>query len=231
MNGGYQLTKTVRDMCIFAKQDITRDPPFSKLDMISCRNVMIISPRSSEKDYPLFHYALRPDGILFLGSSETVLVFNHLFEPIDKKFRVYAKKRSSLPFRLDLMPHPDNSEIFPSHEKPLPGVTDLQRTAEQILLGRYAPARVMVKDNMEIVQFFGQTGAFLEPAPGAASLDLMKMVKSGLHVELRTAFQNARKKGAIRREGLLVETGAALRRLISKLFLSMTLQRRTVTTS
>ena len=213
VNGGYQLTKTVRDMCIFAKQDITRDPPFSKLDMISCRNVMIYLAQVLQKRIiPLFHYALRPDGILFLGSSETVSGFNNLFEPLDKKFKIYAKKRSSVPFRLDLIPHPDNQEmISPSHEKPLAGVPDLQRTAEQILLGRYAPARVMVKDNMEIVQFFGHTGAFLEPAPGTASLDLMKMVKSGLHVELRAAFQNARKKGAIRREGLFVETGTGLK--------------------
>jgi two-component system CheB/CheR fusion protein len=99
VEGGYQIGKTIRDLCVFAKQDISRDPPFSKLDMISCRNVMIyMGPVLQKRVLPLFHYALNPNGILFLGSSETVGGFSDLFNIVDKKYKIYIKKSAASPY-------------------------------------------------------------------------------------------------------------------------------------
>ena len=94
VEGGYQISKTIRDMCIFAKQDLTKDPPFSKIHMISCRNVMIYMGQVlQQRIIPFFHYALNPGGVLFLGASETVGGFSDMFIPLDKKYRIYAKNR------------------------------------------------------------------------------------------------------------------------------------------
>ena len=104
VNGDYQISKTIRDMCVFAKQDITKDPPFSKIDMISCRNVMIYMGQVLQKRIiPLFHYALNPAGVLFLGSSETVGGFNDLFIPLDKKYKIYAKRPVAVPLNYDFV--------------------------------------------------------------------------------------------------------------------------------
>ncbi len=207
-DGGYQISKTIRDICIFAKQDIAKDPPFSKLDLISCRNVMIyMGPVLQKRIIPIFHYALNPDGVLFLGSSETVGGFGDLFSSVDKKYKIYTKKTNAVPSTFEFVPQLEtgdgDSKIHASHT-PEPRV-DLQKVAAQILLNRYAPASVMVNEKLDIVQFIGQTGRYLEPAPGDASLNLLKMVKAGLHLELRLAFQKARRSGSYRKEGILVE--------------------------
>jgi two-component system, chemotaxis family, CheB/CheR fusion protein len=213
VEAGYQISKTIRDMCVFAKQDITRDPPFSKIDMISCRNVMIYMGSVLQKRIiPLFHYALSPNGVLFLGSSETVGSFSNLFVAMDKKYRIYTKKPFSIPFNFDFVPQFE-AEIEPKMMKhqAVSQRPDLQKIADQILLNRYTPASVVVDDSLDIVHFIGQTGRFLDPAPGDASLNLLKMVKPGLHVELRLAFQRARREGTARQEGVLVEHNGGLK--------------------
>lgn len=210
-DGGYQISKTIRDMCVFAKQDITKDPPFSKLDMISCRNVMIYMGQVLQKRIiPVFHYALVEDGILFLGSSETTGGFGDLFKPVDRKYKIYTKRAVSVPVNFDLIPQ-SGTENVPEMKDDLPaGSGDLQKIVDQILLSRYVPACVMVDDRLDIVRFIGQTGRFLEPAAGDASLNLLKMVKTGLHVELRLAFQKAKRDGTSRKEGVLVEYDGGL---------------------
>ena len=211
VDSGYQISKNIRDMCIFAKQDLAKDPPFSKLDLVSCRNVMIYMAQVLQKRIiPLFHYALNPRGILFLGSSETVGNFGDLFVPVDKKHKLYTKKMSSAPLSINFVPHYHDEEEPRAHADP-PQRVDLQGAADQILLNRYTPASVVVNDRMDIVQFIGQTGRFLDPAPGGASLNLLKMVKTGLHVELRLAFQKVKRNGTIRREGVLVENNSGLK--------------------
>ena len=209
-DGSYQVTKDLRDMCIFAKQDLSKDPPFSKLDMISCRNVMIYMSHVLQKRIlPLFHYALNPGGILLLGTSETVGGFNDLFETVDKKYKVYNKKNIPGPATFFIPRMRTEDEPKPKPE-PFQHV-DLQKVGEQMLLYRYSPASVMVNERFEIVQFIGQTGPFLDPVPGDASLNLLRMVKSGLHLELRAAFQKAKQKGNVRKEDVVIEHDGSLR--------------------
>ncbi len=211
VENGYQINKHIRDIVVFAKQDLAKDPPFSKLDLISCRNVMIYMSQVLQKRIlPLFHYALNPGGILFLGSSETVGGFGELFVPLDKKNRIYTKKTMQSPVPLDFVArfHADQ-EIRVNAEAPK--TMDLQKIGEQMLLYRYSPPSVIVNDRLEIVQFFGQTGPFLDPLPGDATLNLLRMVKTGLHLELRTAFQKAKRDGAVRKDGVLVQEDSGLK--------------------
>lgn len=206
MDGSYQISKTIRDMCLFAKQDIAKDPPFSKLDLISCRNVMIyMGPVLQKRIFPLFHYALNPGGVLFLGSAETIGGFGEMFAVLDKKHRIYTRKGTSAPIHFEYIQRAEPKEEQPPDFEPPSKTPNLERIADQILLTRYAPAALVVNGGLDIVHFVGQTGPFLEPAPGNASLNLWKMVKSGLHVELRLAFQKMKQNGSIRREGVLVE--------------------------
>ena len=205
VENGYQINKNIRDMVVFAKQDLARDPPFSKLDLISCRNVMIYMSQVLQKRIlPLFHYALNAGGILLLGSSETVGGFGDLFVPLDKKHRIYTKKTVQSPVPFDFMPRFNaEQEVRPDTEvqKPL----DLQKVGEQMLLYRYSPPSVIVNDRLEIIQFIGQTGPFLDPLPGDASLNLLRMVKTGLQLELRVAFQKAKRDGSVRKDGVLID--------------------------
>jgi two-component system CheB/CheR fusion protein len=211
-DGGYQIAKHVRDMCVFAKQDIGKDPPFSKLDMISCRNVMIyMGPLLQKRIVPLFHYALNPNGILFLGSSETVGAFGDLFAPIDKKYRIYVRKTAEAPVNFEFVPRYDMETEAPKSRQEVSHRGDLQKIADQILLNRFVPASVVVNEKLEVVQFIGQTGRFLDPMPGDATLDLLKLVKGGLQLELRLAFQKARRTGKTRKEGVLLELDGALK--------------------
>jgi two-component system CheB/CheR fusion protein len=205
VDGGYQISKTVRDMCVFAKQDITKDPPFSKIDMISCRNVMIyMGPVLQKRIIPVFHYALNPRGILVLGSSETVGGFTELFKVLDKKHKIYSKKSTVIPLTFDFVPQykPDiEAKTKPEMSQQRP---DIQGMADQILLNRYAPASVVVNDKLDIIHFMGQTGRYLDPAPGDASLNILKMVKPGLHSELRLAFQKVKRDGTSRKDSILL---------------------------
>jgi two-component system CheB/CheR fusion protein len=213
VDGGYQVTKAIRDMCVFAKQDLAKDPPFSRVDLISCRNVMIYMTQFLQKRIvPLLHYALNPSGVLFLGSSETVGSFTDLFVPLDKKYKIYAKRQVSLPLNFEFVPQYRNDEEHTKKEhEEIPQRMDLQKIADQILLNRYVPASVLVNEKLEIIQFIGQTGGFLDPAPGDASLNLLKMVKSGLHLELRLGFQRVKRGGSARKEGVLIEQEGDLR--------------------
>ena len=214
VDSGYQISKSIRDMCVFAKQDIAKDPPFSKLDMISCRNVMIYMGQLLQRRIiPLFHYALNSDGVLFLGSAETVGGFDDLFTSIDKKYKIYSKKPSASTVAFNFVPQFDMDEEPRSQNEAAPQRVDLQRVADQILLNRYAPASVMVNSKLDIVQFIGQTGRFLDPAPGDASLNLLKMVKSGLQLELRLGFEKVKQTGTFRKEGLLIEHNGSLKNL------------------
>jgi len=211
-DGGYQIAKPVRDICVFAKQDIGKDPPFSKLDMISCRNVMIyMGPVLQKRIVPLFHYALNSNGILFLGSSETVGAFADLFTAIDKKYKIYTKKTVGAPVAFEFVPRYDLDVNMPKSRQETFHRADLQKVADQMLLNRFVPASVVVSDRLEIVQFIGQTGRFLDPQPGDASLNLLKMVKGGLQLELRLAFQKVRRSGTIRKESVLVELDGSLK--------------------
>jgi two-component system CheB/CheR fusion protein len=211
-NGSYRIIKPIRDMCVFARQDLTRDPPFSRLDLISCRNLLIYMDSVLQaKIVPTFHYALKPKGFLMLGASETISSFPGLFAPEDKKHRVYCKKHSPLPLNFDFTArsYADHAEGELASTRATPhadwGGLDLQKEADRIVLARYAPAGVLVNSDMEILQFRGSTSPYLEPAPGMASLNLLKMAREGLLVALRTAVHEARKNNNhVRKEGMRV---------------------------
>ncbi|MGE5262816.1 MAG: chemotaxis protein CheB [Acidobacteriota bacterium] len=193
--GGYQVSKSVRELCAFSRQDLTRDPPFSKIDLISCRNVLIyMGPVLQKIVIPTFHFALNPGGVLMLGNSETIGEFSDLFSLLDKTHKLYVKKSSGARLTTGFaMPQPMS---LPNMSRtPTPAAKsdfELQRAADQIALARYAPASVVVDDRGEIIQFRGATGMYLEPASGAASLNLFKLARPSLLLELRSVLNRAR---------------------------------------
>jgi two-component system CheB/CheR fusion protein len=219
MDRGYQINKSIREMCVFARQDITRDPPFSKLDLISCRNVLIyLGPPLQRKIMSIFHYALKPTGFLLLGTSETVGTSSDLFSLVDKKNKIYSKKAAALHPAFDFievghgLERVAKGDSIGGPKDEVWGELDVQKEADRIILNRYTPAGVVINDNMDIVQFRGQTIPYLELFPGKASLNLMKMAREGLFVELRAAIQKARKQGVpVRRKGLHVRRDGEFR--------------------
>ncbi len=203
----YRVTRPVRDCCIFARQDVTKDPPFSKLDLISCRNVMIyLGAVLQRRVISVFHYALRPGGYLLLGSSETIGGFGELFAAVDRKHRIYRKRETML------APLPPAVEYAPREIAERPSMDDAAfgagnpfREADRVLLARYAPVGVIVNENLDVLQFRGRTSSFLEPPPGTASFNLLKMAREGLLGELRGAIQTAKKSNTpVRRESIRV---------------------------
>jgi two-component system, chemotaxis family, CheB/CheR fusion protein len=204
VEGGYQISKTVRDLCVFSMQNVFSDPPFSRIDLVSCRNVMIyLSPALQRRVIPIFHYALNANGFLMIGNTEGLLGSGpELFELADKKQKIYRKKSVSTPVTFGFSVHvmepekagdaTENSAVAPPASRaPL----DLQREADRLLLTRYAPPSVIVNDRLEILQTQGRTGAFLELPAGKASLNLLKMARPGLLFDLQNAIEEARKSG------------------------------------
>jgi len=205
-DGGYRVTKAIRDLCIFARHNALADPPFSRMDLVSCRNVMIyMEPAPQRKLMPILHYALKPTGFLFLGPSESIGSDRELFEPDDAKNKIYSKKPVAL--RLDqsfpLLPQTSRYAERPAdswRDTPREAQKDLQREADRILLNRYVPAGVLVSSELEVLQFRGETGSYLTPAPGKASLNVLKMAREGLLVSLRALLQRVKKEDNAVRE-------------------------------
>ncbi|HEY2149015.1 MAG TPA: chemotaxis protein CheB, partial [Pirellulales bacterium] len=206
---GYQITKSVRDLCVFARHDVTKDPPFSQLDLISCRNVLIyLGPVLQQRVLVTFHYGLKAGGFLLLGGSESVGTFTDLFEAADKHHRLYSSKPDRNRARIDYSAWATSSAngVGASAVQPF-GRIDVQREADRLLLAKYAPPGVVVDENNHVVQFRGQTGRFLEPAPGSPTLDILKMAREGLLVDLRRALESAKETNSrVRREAIRVKT-------------------------
>ena len=214
--GGYRITKPVRDLCVFAKHDITEEIPFGRMDLISCRNVLIyLGPVLQRKVFPTFHFALKANGTLLLGSSETVGRFATLFAPVDERNRIYrrinAPFRSSPPVALIVKGAPDMSSHDPTHA---PSQSELQRAADRIVLGRFSPAGVLVDDGMNVIQYRGHTSPYLEPAPGDATLNLLTMVPFAVGEALRQALDEARLHNIpVRRQRVAHRRDSALREI------------------
>jgi two-component system CheB/CheR fusion protein len=195
-DGGYQISKFIRDICIFAKQNVVEDPPFSKLDIISCRNLLIyLGPSLQKKVFPTFHYSLRSGGYLMLGTSETIGTFSNLFTLLDKKNKVYLRNDTYSRPEIDYNRAPySEAGAAPTGKAPREvSHFDLQKKAEEILIGQYSPPGLIVNARMDVLHFLGKMGPFLEPASGSASLQLLKMVRGELTVDLRTAVTHAAK--------------------------------------
>lgn len=192
---GYQVTKRIRDACIFARHNLVKDPPFSKLDLVSCRNVLIyFGAAMQKKALPIFHYALKPTGLLLLGTSETIGGFADLFVPVNSNYRLYLRKFTNIRAHLDLGFGATEGMITAAArhdavERAILRESDLQREADRVILADFALPGVVVNGELDILQFRGQTRLFLEAAPGSASLNLSKMAPLNLLVELREAIQ------------------------------------------
>ncbi|MBV9386676.1 MAG: hypothetical protein JOZ78_09635 [Chroococcidiopsidaceae cyanobacterium CP_BM_ER_R8_30] len=191
VEGGYRISKAVRDKCIFARQNLISDPPFSRLDLISCRNVLSFWESSLQKKLlQSFHYGLKPTGFLMLGTSETTFELSNLFASVDNKHKIYSRKTAPTQMSMELITK--NSSIAAELGSEVPedirSDLELQSLAERTVLNQYAPVGVIIDSNLEILQLRGQISSYLEPAPGKASLNLLKMVKAELRVELRSAI-------------------------------------------
>ncbi len=210
-DGSYQIHRNVRDICTFARQNITADPPFSRLNMISCRNVLIyLSPQLHKRCIPQFHYALNPGGYLILGPAESVGLYDELFELVDKKNKIYAKKKVPTPHDANLAPY-QGLGLGPAGARSTSrdGAafnTQLLQMADRIMLGVYAPAAVVIDRELHVRQFRGRTDLFLQHAPGPATLNLLQLVRSTLVPDLRTVIQRAIKtKRPARKERALIK--------------------------
>jgi two-component system CheB/CheR fusion protein len=207
---GYRIGKSIRDLCVFARQNVVKDPPFSRLDLISCRNLLIyLGAVLQKRVIPIFHYALRPGGFLMLGTSEGVGSSSEFFTVVDKKYKLYSRKptvtRGTLDFNFTLNDVPPG--LVPESGHPLAPEMDrghpfdVLKEADRLLLTKYVPAGVLVNEEGEILQFRGHTSAYLEPAPGQPNLNVLRMAREGLLLELRSAFQAAKKGKAPVRKG------------------------------
>jgi two-component system CheB/CheR fusion protein len=207
-NGNYQIARSVRDLCIFARQNLTKDPPFSRLDLILCRNVMIyLGPLLQQKLLRVFHYALRPNGFLALGTSETIGAATEMFQPLDRKQKIYARKDvPPVPVPLSLGPYDEPSTQVQDRKPNLAQQSlDLERRVDHLLASRYAPAGVVVDADLKALYFRGRTSPYLEHVAGEANLNLGKMMRGGLGAEVRKLVQRARAKDAtVRSEPLQV---------------------------
>ena len=206
-DGGYRVSKMIRDVCVFAKQDMTRDPPFSKIDLITCRNVLIYLGATLQKRVlSIFHYALKPNAFLVLGASETIGSHLDLFGLADKKHKIYKKKSALV--RISEFPLEYGAGRLESAKRPAAqqrSRSELASEVDRIILDRFAPAGVVVTDSFQIVQFRGQTGTYLEAPPGAATLNVLKMAREGLMLELRSALRAGRRRNStVRRERINV---------------------------
>ena len=212
----YQILEMVRDMCVFAVHDVTRDPPFSNMDLVSCRNVLIyFNSQTQRKVVPTFHYALRPNGFMLLGRSESVNEFGALFATLDKKHRVYQKKpgteRARLPVisaitTFDIAPPKESRNTIAAKNNSLDNA--LQQKVERLLLSQYTPPAVVVTANMEIVQFRGSLDAYLQFPSGNATLSLLKMAREDILLDLRTALNEAKKTNrTVRKAGVRIVHG------------------------
>jgi two-component system CheB/CheR fusion protein len=217
--GGYQISKSIRDMCVFARQNVFSDPPFSRMDLISCRNVLIyLSPVLQKKVIPIFHYALKPNGFLLVGNTEGLLGSGaEIFELVERKCKIYQKKAVPSPVTFGLTISAHESTEGRAEKTPLPTKeedlaktpSDVQREADRLLLTKYVPSAVVVNDELDILQSRGRTGRYLELPTGRASLNLLKMARSGLLYELRALIDKARKNSIpISKDGIVVEDGS-----------------------
>ena len=216
---GYRICKAIRERCIFSRHNVLDDPPFSRVDLISCRNMLIyMEPVLQQQIMTLLHYALKPGGYLWLGASETAGTSRALFELEDARHKLFTRRTGASPPGMRFRAAPGGAAGDPRLPPPaaLPEAprADLNKEAERVLLKKFAPPGVVISAGMEIVQFRGDTSAYLAPAAGAASLHLLKMLREGLMLGVRAAVMRAGDEGrSVREEGLRVRTESGFREL------------------
>ena len=211
VDSGYQIVRSVRDLCVFAVQNVAADPPFSRIDLISCRNLLIyMGPALQQRVVGMFAYALQPNGFLVLGKAERPGHLADHFTPFDTEHNIYLRKTVTvhtgfeLPARVAVFPVFRQEERLAERESQAPGEGapgPLQRQVDRLLLAQYAPPSVVIDDNYRIVQFSGEVGTYLAPDRGEADLNLFRIVRDDVALHVRAAVEAARQKGmAIRLE-------------------------------
>lgn len=194
IDGHYRVEKNIREVCIFSQQNLLKDPPFSRMDLVSCQNVMIyLETDPQQRLLQTFHYALKPGGYLFLGKSESIGGAIDLFEPLDKKVRIFTRKPAASP-PLEFSAR-TTKPAFIKGTKPvfLPVKPDMEKEMSKILLARFVQPSVVLNSNLNIIQFFGVTAPYLGPVVGKASLSVLKMIREEMLIDLRALLQQARK--------------------------------------
>jgi two-component system CheB/CheR fusion protein len=197
--GTYRVIKEVRDMCIFSTHSVIRDPPFSRLDLISCRNLLIyLKPTLQAQIIPLFHYSLRPGGFLFLGGSENLSRYSELFVALDRKSRIFRRRdlasRPALPMR-QFLPNARRERGTDESPSTLLQRTDMLRRVAGTIVERFAPSFVIVDETGQTLFFSSGTGKYLQPAAGPPNRDVVAMARPGLRADLRAALHQAKESG------------------------------------
>src|SRR5258706_7329368 len=202
-------------MCTFARQDLTQDPPFSRIDLVSCRNVLIyLEPVLQKRILASFHYALKDKGFLLLGKSETLNAFPDLFTLVEKKGKLYRKRAVANNPRFAAAAGHDRAAQPGKPVKSATPPADLQKEADRVVWSHYAHAGVVVDENLQILHFRGDMSPYMAPASGAASLHLLKMVRGDLLVDLRAALHRSKKEYTpVRKEGIHVTSGGRAREI------------------
>ena len=215
VDGHFRVCREVREVCVFAKHDLTRDPPFARLDLISCRNVLIYFDNELQRRIlPMLHHSLDAHGYLFLGRSESVGAVGDLFDAVDSRHRIFRKVGDSRP----RAHHPRVLGREAEAQQPLRSIPgpepsrEAQRQADHLLLARFAPPGAVVDEQLEVIQFRGRTGAFLEPPPGQPQRSILRMAREGLVGHLHEAIEAAKAQSVtIRREGVRITADGASR--------------------
>lgn len=205
----YRIKKEVRDKLVFAVQNMIKDPPFTRLDLICCRNLLIyLESELQKKVLPLFHYCLKPDGILFLGTSESIGDFGDLFRTENKKWKIFRSRDVVLDHEVISYPlRPSSDRGYPQPVRPVLKRPPKEDQVERILLSTYVPPSVIVNEQGEALFFHGETGRYLQPAEGKARLNLFDMVRPGLKTHLPAALHQAvRSKAPVVRDRIQVTT-------------------------
>jgi two-component system, chemotaxis family, CheB/CheR fusion protein len=203
----YRVVKSIRDACIFSRHNVLTDPPFSRIDFVSCRNLLMYLESVLQHDViGNLHYSLRPDGVLWLGPADTVAGHHDLFDPLDAQHKIFGRRPGSvshpvLPTLASRLRGGDRA----ARPGPPSGTLDLVKESDRVLLHRFAPAAVVASASLEIRQYRGDVGRYVSPTPGKASLDLMQVLDRRLHVAVRAAITKARREGiAVRDEDVLL---------------------------
>jgi two-component system CheB/CheR fusion protein len=207
----YQINKAIREMVVFAPHNVTMDPPFTKLDLISCRNLLIyLTPELQKKLIALFHYSLKPEGILFLGTSETVGRLTDIFSTVDTRWKIYQRRQSiETPAEMTDFSH-FYHEAMPAGrgvDKQAVEIASIPEMAHRLLLEDFTPPAVLVNDQGDVVYINGRTGKYLEPPAGKANINIFAMAREGLSIELPGAIREAKSQNKlITLKGIRVKT-------------------------
>lgn len=220
-DNGYRVKKEIRESVVFAIQNVVKDAPFTKMDLISCRNLLIyMDAQLQNKVLPLFHFSLLPGGVLFLGSSESIGSYTDLFATVDKKWKIFRRRESATAVQSTLLQglpwtfEPGHRERGRAERKQVMHEISISDVTRNYLLDHFTPPCVITDEKGDIVYVHGRTGNFLEPAQGKANLNVFDMAREGLQVELRTAFHQAKTHNKeVRYENLRVKTNGDIKKM------------------